>query len=138
MNQRSNKRATLPTKRIAVIEDDTTVRDLIEDFIQDEGYEYDAFASPEEFKNSDINSFDIIITDIMLQDKRSAGVDMLVEFIDNCMDPQKTKIIFISNFGRESIQTQLGKLERYGCKFEWLAKPFSMLDLYERICFGER
>ncbi len=139
MNHKNQENQTPePSKRIAVIEDDSTIKDLVEDFLQDEGYDYESFASPEEFHKSNTKSFNVIISDILLQDRRTAGVDLVVKYIEECSAPEDKKVIFISNFGRDSLQPQLDELEKYGCQYTWLSKPFSMLDLFEEIETGEK
>ena len=65
MNQNNNENHTTePSKRIALIEDDSTVMDIIKDFLKDEGYDYEFYDSVEKFHMSNTEFFNVIISDI--------------------------------------------------------------------------
>ncbi len=124
-------------KHIVVIEDDPTMRDLLNDFLGDEKFDFATFESVTEFNQSKIKSIDIIISDIMLQKDRSAGAKFVLEYIKNKIQAKHPRIIFISNFGKDSIRYELKELEKNECSISWIPKPFSMLDLNEKILSEE-
>jgi DNA-binding response OmpR family regulator len=111
--------------RVVLIEDDDTICDLISDFLDDEEYEFDVFNSIEEAK-SKVKTTDILIVDVMINRKRSAGVDFVLDLKKNLPEFSRKKVIFISNYERKPVDPKLQELEG---QYSWLNKPFDMLEL---------
>lgn len=116
--------------RVVIIDDDDTVRSVLSDYLEDEGYEVMPFESPDEAEPV-LKPTDILIVDVRLQSEYSKGVDFIIHLRNKDNKYESTKTIFISNFGRERVSLNLQKLKF--SSYEWLDKPFEMLELANAI-----
>ena len=115
--------------RVVLIEDDDTMCVLIHDFLDDEGYDFEVFNSIKKARDN-VKPMDILIVDVMINKKRSAGVDFVLELREKFLEFSARKVIFISNFGRGPIDKKLKQMEN---QYIWLNKPFDMLELAKGI-----
>lgn len=120
----------IKAQRVIVIEDDYTAMSVISDFLKDEGYDVHCFDTPKNLKDIVLPT-DTIIVDIRIEPDPSAGIDFIISLRKNIPQFVNSKTIFISNFGRSSIEDKLQLLEPDS--FVWLDKPLEMIDLAEAI-----
>jgi DNA-binding response OmpR family regulator len=117
-------------QRAVIIEDDDTARDIISDFLEDEGYKVLSFDSTKKAEEV-VQPTDILIVDVRIGKEPSAGVDFVISLRENNPQFKATKTIFISNFGRfKQIEEKLQQLEG---KFIWIDKPLEMFQLAHAI-----
>jgi DNA-binding response OmpR family regulator len=108
-------------KRILVIEDDREMRSLLQDFIEDAGFEVDAVADGSEaFRKLARETFDLMITDIRMPGL--SGIDILPGL--KKLLPQ-APVIVITAFGSEKVHHKI--LERGGNAY--LEKPIHLEEL---------
>lgn len=120
-------------QRVIIIEDDYTVRDIISDFLEDEGYNFLSFDSTEKAREI-IKSTDILIVDVRIETNPSAGVDFVISLRNNNYQFSTTKTIFISNFGKSpEIEQKLQQIGKDGREYIWIGKPLEMSELANAI-----
>jgi DNA-binding response OmpR family regulator len=118
MNQ---SRSLAHNGRILIIEDDDEMRSLLEDFVEEEGYEADSVGKGTyAFRKLIAESFDLIITDIRMPG--FSGLEILPEL--KRLQPE-IPIIVITAFGSEEVY--LKALSRGADAY--LAKPVPLLQL---------
>jgi FixJ family two-component response regulator len=111
--------------RIAVIDDDTAVRESTKGLLRSLGYEACAFASAEDFLNSDeINRISCIVTDVRMPGM--GGVALQARLIN---DGRRIPIIFITAFPEERVKEQV-LAAGAGC---FLVKPYQEGSLIKCI-----
>lgn len=107
--------------RVMVIEDDREMRSLLEDFIQEEGYEVrSADNGSEAFRILAKDEFDLIITDVRMPGL--SGLDILPGM--RKLQPHSA-IIVITAFGSEEVYTRAMERGADG----YLQKPISLETL---------
>jgi DNA-binding NtrC family response regulator len=112
-------------KRILIIEDDDEMRSLLEDFIEEEGYEADSVEKGTyAFRKLITESFDLIITDIRMPGY--SGLEILPEL--KKLQP-RLPIIVITAFGGEDVYRKA--LSRGANAY--LEKPIHFFKLKELI-----
>lgn len=128
MINQTKKEAEAPS--IIIIEDDDTMRDLIEDLLDDEGYDFTPFNSINDDVRVKVHPKNIIIVDVMIKGNRTAGVDFVLELKHKYPDFTDKNVIFISNFSKEPVKQ---KLKCLGVHYTWLSKPFDLLKIAKKI-----
>jgi DNA-binding response OmpR family regulator len=117
--------------KIAVVDDDFTALTLISDYLEDEGYEVVKATNPD--KLQDIESFDVVIMDVMIEPDRTKGIRYIRDLAArNVITPDKL-VIFITNFGREQdeIPNLLKEVGEY-IQFEFFDKGFD-ISFYQTL-----
>lgn len=104
LKESANKESTLP-KKIAVVEDDNDVRELIRKILTAVGYEVTSFSSVEEaLSNPVLSSYDLVLVDIIMP--RISGYDFLakVKEINPSVRTLAMSGALISNDSRQDIE----------------------------------
>ncbi len=111
--------------RIAVVDDDYTALTIISDYLKDEGYDVVKAFDPDELR--DVESFDVIIMDVMIVHDRTKGIRYIRDLAKNKVITRDKLVIFITNFGREheEIPSLLEEIEQY-INFEFYDKGFDI------------
>ena len=103
--------------RVAVIDDDESVREALPDLLREFGYQSDVYSSAEEFLGSwKINEYVCLVLDIAMPGGMS-GIELQSELERR---GHKIPIVFITAHGDESLRQRLRK-EGVEC----LRKPFT-------------
>ena len=111
-------------KTIFLVEDDHSLRDLIQFLLADKNYEVEAFPNATSFEKRLENSNpDLILMDIMLPDGN--GVD-LCKGLKNSDHKKKIPVLLMSAHANPSIADNSG-----ACDF--IKKPFDIEELYTHI-----
>lgn len=111
--------------KIAVVDDDFTALTLISDYLEDEGYDVVKASNPDELK--DIESFAVVIMDVMIGSDRTKGIRYVRDkAAANCITQDKL-VIFVTNFGREQeeIPSLLKEVSAH-IPFEFFDKGFDV------------
>jgi len=118
--------------RIGLFDDDPDTRQLIEEFLIDINHNIISIAkdSPQELQYE--SGCDALIIDVRTRADRYAGVNYILSQRSSDKISKETKVIFISNFGRENIEL-LNLLSTCG-DYVWLDKPIDFASL-KRILF---
>ncbi len=111
--------------KIAVVDDDYTALTIISDYLEDEGYEVVKAFDPDELR--DVESFDVIIMDVMIAPDRTKGIRYIRNLAKKKVITRDKLVIFITNFGREreEIQSLLEEVGKY-IDFEFYDKGFDI------------
>jgi FixJ family two-component response regulator len=114
-----------PTKSVAIVDDDDSLRSAIQDLLEAIGVPARAFASAEEFLNSgQHHNTTCLITDIRMPGM--SGLELQTKLnLDGCRIPT----IFITAHGDEKMRMQA---LRAGA-VEFLSKPFNDETLIESV-----
>lgn len=118
-------------KTILVADDDSTVRTLIVDWLQDEGFRTIGTYSCQEAVDIAVTEFpDLVIMDVMFGHDRLGGIKACKRLKER-EDTKGIPVIFISNFGRagDEIAQELRGIERMA----WFDKPVDMIELAQKI-----
>jgi PleD family two-component response regulator len=111
--------------RILVVDDEESIRTVIVQVLEGEGYRVAAAASGEEaYDLFDENPFDLVITDIKMP--KMSGIDLLVKVKDR--NPDTEVVIITSNASLESAVSAL----KHGA-YDYLMKPFEDIDLIAAV-----
>lgn len=111
-------------KTIYLVEDDNSLRDLIDFLLSDKDYNVEAFANANSFKRRiKIGDPDLILMDIMLPDGN--GVDLCKD-LQQKENKNKIPVILMSAHADPSIADDSG-----ACHF--IKKPFDIEELYSEI-----
>jgi len=103
---------------ILIIDDDTMVRDLLHEFLDEEGYNVTSFGNPHEgLAHLTANNIDLVITDLMMPEM--SGLDVLKAVHAHC---KETPVLVIT--GYPSIDTAVKVVKEGGTDF--ISKPFSL------------
>ena len=114
--------------RILVIDDDTSVRAVIEGALSDEGYEVvEAADGKEGLKNYRNFPTDLVITDLIMPEKE--GIETIMEL---CREFPGVKVIAISGGTRYGSDSNLRLAGQLGAR-RTLTKPFKIPDLLEAV-----
>lgn len=114
-------------KRILLAEDEEIIRMLITDTLEDEDYVVDEAADGQEALNLIIkNEYDLIILDYMMP------VFTGLEIIEKVRSDQAKQEIHILMLSAKSQKFEQEKILQAGAN-HFMAKPFSPLDLLEKI-----
>lgn len=118
--------------RIALFDDDPDTRQLIEDFLNDNNHKIISIAkdNPQELQYE--SGCDALIIDVRTRTDRYAGVNYILAQRASNKIKNETKVIFISNFGRDNIEL-LNLLLTCG-DYVWLDVPIEFASL-KRILF---
>ena len=109
--------------RILIVEDDTTLADLVSTLLQDEGFDAEVRNDGADGARAAAEgNFDLVITDYRLPGK--GGMELLEEVHES--NP-RLPVIMMTSFGTS--ETMIGAAKRG--VFEYLVKPFEMDDLIE-------
>ena len=101
---------------ISIVDDDESVRELTKTLVRSFGYNAWAFASAEEFLNSDLADTKCLILDVHM--KGLSGIDLQQRLI---AEGRRTPIIFMTAFPEERIRRDA--LDAGAIAF--LSKPFN-------------
>jgi FixJ family two-component response regulator len=115
---------------ISIIDDDVSVRDATRRLVKSLGLNADAYASAQEFLESDrLSDTSCLITDMMMPGL--SGAELQSRLIDQGV---KTPIIFITAFPEDDLRTRLLDAGAVG----FLSKPFDeeCLISYLKIALG--
>ncbi len=111
--------------RILVVDDDTAMREMMQLSLSKEGFEVHAAASSTDALDAaSTDDFEVIVTDIYLGD--GTGLDLLEHCRRHCPG---AKVILVTAHG--TIETA-ASARRLGV-FDYLAKPFAVESLVERV-----
>ncbi len=115
---------------VGVFEDEMDMRNLLAEFLEDEGHQIITLASsPEELK--DIEQCDVLIMDVAAPNDRYAGIKYIInKRLENEINQDAT-VIFISNFGRDKKEIKI-LLKKVG-NHKWFDKPIEMPALKEAL-----
>jgi FixJ family two-component response regulator len=109
--------ANLGSSMISIVDDDESVRESTKTLVRSFGYNAWAFASAEEFLNSDLAATKCLILDVHM--KGLSGIDLQQRLI---AEGRRTPIIFMTAFPDERIRRDA--LDAGAIAF--LSKPFSV------------
>lgn len=111
--------------KIGIFDDTKDMRMLIEDFLKDEGH--DIICSSGKLQElTNLEECEVLIVDVRSNEDRYAGINF-IETKRSEGSIQSTKVIFISNFGRDNPEIKR-LLEKVG-QYEWLDKPIEFAEL---------
>jgi DNA-binding response OmpR family regulator len=128
--QKHHKAQPKPTsstqiKTIYIVDDEDDIRELLQEFLQIQGYQCKIFGSPlEALEAIREEKPDLLITDFQMP--KMTGKEL---FNQSLQTHHNLKCLFISGYSQSEI-SENGQLEE-GCYF--LKKPFMVSDLYEMI-----
>jgi FixJ family two-component response regulator len=109
--------------RVAVVDDDESVRESLPDLLRQFGFEPIAFASAESFLESEsISETNCLLLDVAMPGM--SGPDLQQELIRR---GQSVPIVFITAVGDESVRARLVALGAVECLFKPLSKT-ALLD----------
>jgi FixJ family two-component response regulator len=110
---------------ISIVDDDESVRDALWGFLRSVGFSVNAFASAEEFLNSDqLGKADCLILDVRMPGM--SGIELQRQLVsDDCKIP----VIFITAYEDEGMRTQA----LFAGAGAFLIKPFSEEALLDAI-----
>lgn len=112
-------------RKIFVVEDDQSIREVIELFLTSEGYTVHSFANIEEFNVRDLRIIpDLYLFDVMLPD--GSGLDLCSEMKSSEKNDGVPVIIM-------SAHAKLGQLELICEPDDFITKPFDIENLLKRI-----
>lgn len=113
------------SERIAIVEDDPTIRELVAERLRDEGYDVDAFAEAEQALDSKAEPWGVAIVDVMLGGRLS-GLELCERFRQAA---PALPILILS-----ALAEPADRIEglRRGAD-DYLAKPFEMEELLLRV-----
>lgn len=110
---------------ISVVDDDESVRESLPDLLREFGFTVQAFASAEEFLNSDrISETKCLLLDIAMPGM--SGIDLQQELMRR---RQEVPIVFITAHADDNTRTRLIE----SGAVEYLFKPFSETALLEAV-----
>ena len=112
------------TEKILVIDDDITIKNLIEVYLKNEDYEVDSASNGEEaLKLIEEYNYDLVILDIMMP--KLDGVSTCIKIREKFVMP----IIFLSAKGEE-----LDKIQGLAVGADdYISKPFGSMELLARV-----
>lgn len=116
--------------KVALLEDDYAYRQILTEFLDDQGYEYTPADHPGRLEDEEIESFEALIVDVMIGNDRAAGIDFILRIQERLR--KDALLVFITNFGRES-QLVEERLARVRHPFKWLEKPVNTVTLGEML-----
>ena len=109
------------TLQIMIVDDEPTVGRRLEPVLSDLGCQVETFVNPiEAMRRTDEKEFDIVITDIVMQE--ATGVQVLEHVMQKTDHP---KVIIITGFAMMSLAREA--MDKGA--FDFLAKPFHLDDL---------
>ena len=107
---------------IAIIDDDESVREATRGLVRSLGFNADAFASSEDFLQSDrINDTSCLITDVQMPGLSGVELQSLL-----VAQGRRTPIIFITAFPEERIRSRVLEAGAIG----FLSKPFDEANAF--------
>ncbi len=114
-------------KRIAIVEDEEDLRELLRLHIEREGYEARLYATGDEFLNSvQMTSFDMLILDLMLPGTDGLDVCRILRADDSTKDIPIIMLTAKSSEADIVVGLELGA-------DDYITKPFSIRELMARI-----
>ena len=113
-------------KRILHVDDEPDTLQVVKTILEKEGFEVESVESGKDaLKQVDINSYDLIILDIMMPDMSGWDLFTRITKIRSAY-----KIIFLTVL--EVSEARLKELKEYGIK-DYITKPFDRDELVARI-----
>lgn len=113
------------SKRLLVVDDEESMRDLLEEYLKDFGYEVTCAANGQEaLKYYKLAPFDIVISDLIMSPVD--GMELLDEI--KKFDPDA---VFIMITGHPSIESALQAIKR-GAR-DYISKPFNIDEIKLKI-----
>lgn len=124
----SDNKCRLKDKNILIVEDDSEIRMLLDNFLTSEGYTVtQAGDGYKAFSLMTLKSFDIILLDMMLPGK--SGSEIINSLRSSSKEYADTPVIVIS--AKNEIETRLDAL-RDGAD-DYIVKPFDLNEVLARI-----
>lgn len=115
-------------KKILVIDDDPSIRDMLQEVLGDEGYSVMAASDGlEALRMVKQSKPDLIVTDIIMPEQDGVGVMLQLS-----KEHPEIKIIAISGGGRISPESYLYMAEKFGA-VRTFAKPFDINEFLAAI-----
>jgi len=113
------------SKRLLVVDDEKSMRDLLEEYLKDFGYEVACAANGQEaLKLYKMAHFDVVISDLIMSPVD--GMELLGEIKE--IDPDA---VFIMITGHPSIESALQAIKK-GAK-DYISKPFNIDEIKLKI-----
>ena len=119
-------------KKVLLADDKEDIRDILNDFLSEEGYAVDLCSDGEEaFEKAQKNQYDLIITDIMMPVRDGFGFLQALE--DMNAEGKAVAPVIVITGGSPSLdfQNSLNELSEKGCVL--LKKPFTMGTLMQAV-----
>jgi len=111
--------------KIFLVEDDDSIREVLEIFLRSEDYTVHSFANVSEFKNRRKDELpDLYLFDVMLPD--GSGIDLCKEIKNNDLNEGIPVIIM-------SAHAQLTQIKDVCNPDDFIAKPFDIDQLLQQI-----
>ena len=110
---------------ILILDDETIVGERLKASLQKDGHTLEAFTSPHEaIKSLDEKSFDIVVTDIRMDD--IDGIKILEHALEK---NQRTKVIMITGYA--TLEVARESLTKGA--FDFIAKPFKIKEIKKAV-----
>jgi len=107
-------------KRIAIIDDEQDILNVLERYLSKNGYDVQTFSNPQSGLNSvKSGSYDLLLLDIMMP--VLDGLSLLKELYESKVD---TKVVMMTAF--DTLEKSL-EAHKYGAS-NYITKPFKSLD----------
>jgi len=117
----------MPSRRILVIDDEPRILDIVQYFLEQGGYQVEAWAIPEEgLAAARKQAFDVAVLDIVLGD--TSGYKVAGQ-IKRMPPNEKTPVLFMSS----KVEMADLFLEHYDGRAEFIQKPFKKSDLLGKV-----
>lgn len=119
-------------KKVLLADDKEDIRDILKDFLSEEGYDVDLCSDGgEALEKAQANTYDLVITDIMMPVRDGFGFLQALE--DMNKDGKSPAPVIVITGGSPSLdfQQSLDKLSDKGCVL--LKKPFTMSKLMAAV-----
>lgn len=124
----------MPRGRLLVLDDEPRILDIVRYFLEQGGYEVEAFADPDEgLAAARRGPFDVAVVDIVL-DERTSGYAVAGR-LKKIKNTEQTPVLFMSSKVRMADLF----LESYEGRAEFILKPFrkdELLSKVETLCRG--
>jgi CheY-like chemotaxis protein len=115
------------SKRVFVVDDETTIASTLALILHSNGYDAVAFTDPlEALYAAEVHCPDLLLTDVMMPQLN--GVDLAVQF--KAIHPNCKVLLFSGNAATSDL---IGNARTIGHHFELLTKPVHPKDLIESI-----
>ncbi len=116
------------SKKILVIDDDPSIREMLTEVLVDEGYSVDAASDGvEALRMIKSSQPQLIVTDIIMPEQDGVGVMLQLS-----KEHPDIKIIAISGGGRISPESYLYMAEKFGA-IKTFTKPFDINDFVDAV-----
>lgn len=112
--------------RILAIDDEPIILDLIKFNLEKDGYRVDTFSCIKDALNTDLSKYNLIITDVIINDIRS------IDFISNIKQNPETSHIPIIICSIKGMEKDVTNSLNAGAD-DFITKPFSTRELSARV-----